>query len=98
MFVNPFKSHDVEEFPGVHQPLETAPHRASSVSANQRASIAPTERTEKDDKPEDDTLRRPDSSASSGVVNHGMTRETLKAEILADVAANDLDTPYDRKA
>ncbi|OAK99711.1 MFS general substrate transporter [Phaeosphaeriaceae sp. SRC1lsM3a] len=98
MFVNPFKSHDVEEFPGVHQPLETAPHRASSVSANQRASIAPTERTEKDDKPEDDTLRRPDSSASSGVVNHGMTRETLKAEILADVAANDLDTPYDRKS
>ncbi|KAH7389691.1 major facilitator superfamily domain-containing protein [Phaeosphaeria sp. MPI-PUGE-AT-0046c] len=98
MFVNPFKTHDIDEFPGVHQPLDTAPHRASSVSANQRASIAPTEKTDKDDKPEDDTLRRPNSNASSGVVNHGMTRETLKAEILADVAANDTDTPYDRKS
>lgn len=98
MFVNPFKKHDVDEFPGVLQPLETAPHRASTTSANQRGSLAPTENTDKDDKPEDDNLRRPNSSASSGVVNHGMSRETLRAEILADVAANDTDTPYDRKA
>jgi hypothetical protein len=103
IFVNPFKSHDVSEFPGVLQPLDEAPHRAS-VSADQRTSIAPntserrqSEKTEKDDKP-DDTLRRPDSNASSGIVNNGMTKESLKAEIIADVAASDTDTPYDRKA
>ena len=54
-------------------------------------------RTEKSDKP-DDIPRRPNSDASSGVVNHGMTVETLKAEIIADVAASDTDTPHDRKA
>jgi len=31
-------------------------------------------------------------------VNHGMTLEALKAEIVEDVAANDTDTPYDRKS
>jgi hypothetical protein len=103
MFVNPFKSHDVSEFPGVLQPLDQAPLRAS-VASDHRVSIAPTtsdrrqsEKTEKDDKP-DDALRRPDSNASSGIVNHGMTVDALKAEILADVAASDTDTPYDRKA
>jgi hypothetical protein len=95
IFVNPFKKHDVSEFPDVLRPLDTAPHRAS-VSAEPRPSIAPTEKTEKDDKP-DDALRRPDSNASSGIVNHGMTVEALKAEIIADVAASDTDTPYDRE-
>jgi hypothetical protein len=27
-----------------------------------------------------------------------LTKELLKAEIIADVAASDTDTPYDRKA
>jgi hypothetical protein len=94
IFVNPFKKHDVSEFPGILQPLERTPHRASSVPADPRTSTAPTE---KDDKP-DDALRRPDSNASSGIVNHGLTKELLKAEIIADVAASDTDTPYDRKA
>lgn len=38
-----------------------------------------------------------DSNASSGVVNHRMTLEVLKAEIAADVAAPDTNTPYDRE-
>jgi hypothetical protein len=98
IFVNPFKSHDVSEFPGVLQPLDQAPQRAS-IATTQRASIATTERekTDKDEEPKDDMLRRPDSNASSGIVNHGMTVEALKAEIIADVAASDTDTPYDRK-
>jgi hypothetical protein len=98
IFVNPFKNHDVSEFPGVLQPLDEAPHRAS-VSAP-RTSIAPptSERRMSEKSEKDDVPRRPISDASSGVVNHGMTVETLKAEILADVAASDTDTPYDRKA
>jgi hypothetical protein len=102
MFVNPFKSHDISEFPGVLQPLNQTPHRAS-VATDHRTSTAPMasdhqrEKTEKEEKP-DEALRRPDSNASSGIVNHGMTVEALKAEILADVAASDTDTPYDRKA
>jgi len=99
LFVNPFKSHDVSEFPGVLQPLDQAPQRGS-IATDQRASIAASEREkiEKDAEPKDDALRRPDSNASSGIVNHGMTVETLKAEIIADVAASETDTPYDRKS
>jgi hypothetical protein len=103
IFVNPFKSHDVSEFPDVLRPLDEAPIRASAPKG-QRPSIAPTasdrsnsEKTGKEDKPENE-LRRPDSNASSGIVNHGMTVEALKAEIIADVAAADTDTPYDRRA
>ncbi|KAI8934100.1 hypothetical protein NX059_008863 [Plenodomus lindquistii] len=100
MFVNPFKSHHVDEFPGVLIPLDDTTHRNSVT--NPRASIAAsnTPASEKDDKDRhpSDTLTRPGSNASSGVVNSGMTIESLKADIVADVAASDTDTPYDRKA
>jgi hypothetical protein len=102
MFVNPFKSHDVSEFPGVLQPLDQTPNRASPAT-DPHTSTAPTtsnrggsEKIEKEDKT-GEPLRRPDSNASSGIVNHGMTLEALRAEILEDVAASDTDTPYDRK-
>lgn len=103
IFVNPFKRHDVSEFPGVLQPLDQAPQR-NSVSSNRRPSLVPTaserheseKQTDKDDKP-DDASRRLSSDASSGVVNHGMTVEALRAEIIADLAASDTDTPYDRR-
>ena len=96
MFVNPFKAHHVDEFPDVHVPLDDTTHR-NSVSTHQRASLATSsEKAPKDDEP-GDFLRRPESSASSGVVNHGMSIAALKAEIDADVAASDTDTPYDRE-
>ncbi|KAF2025125.1 MFS general substrate transporter [Setomelanomma holmii] len=79
IFVNPFKSHHVSEFPGVLQPLAQTPRRAP-VASNPRASIAPT------------------TTSDRRNINHGMTVEDLKAEIVADVAANDTDTPYDRKS
>jgi hypothetical protein len=94
VFVNPFKSHDVSEFPGVLRPLDEASHRAS-VSVPTRTARPASLKSEKDDKP--DVPTRPDSDASSGIVNHGMTLEALKAEIIADVAASDTDTPYDRR-
>jgi len=78
-------------------PLDDSTHRASVASTHPRASLAATEKTTKDDKPEDG-LTRPDSNASSGVVNHGLTVAALKAEIEAEVAASDNDTPYDRKS
>jgi MFS family permease len=95
MFVNPFKAHHVDEFPGVHVPLDDSTHRASVASTHPRASLGNSEKA-KEDEPND--LRRPESNASSGVVNHGMTVAALKAEIEADVAASDQDTPYDRKS
>lgn len=88
MFVNPFKKHDVSEFPGVLVPLDEDTHRASISSA------VPHESDK--DKAEDDHPTRPPSDAGSGIVNHGMTKESLKQEIIADVAAADQDTPYDR--
>ncbi|RMZ66086.1 sugar transporter [Pyrenophora seminiperda CCB06] len=95
MFVNPFKTHHVDEFPDVLVPLDETTHR-NSVSTHPRASLATSEKATKDDAPSD-SLRRPESNASSGVVNHGMTVAALKAEIDADVAASDTDTPYDRE-
>jgi hypothetical protein len=95
--VNPFKSHHVDEFPDVHVPLDDSTHRGSISTHHQRASLNTSEKTRKNDEPVDG-LTRPDSIASSGVVNHGMTVEALKLEIEADVAASDTDTPYDRKS
>ena len=95
--MNPFKNHHVDEFPDVHVPLDDSTHRGSISTHHQRASLAASEKTKKDDEPVDG-LMRPDSNASSGVVNHGMTVEALKLEIEADVAASDTDTPYDRKS
>lgn len=90
MFVNPFKKHDVSEFPGVLVPLDEDAHRASiSVPVHNESD------TDKA-KSEDDHPSRPPSDAGSGIVNHGMTKEKLKQEIIADVAAADQDTPYDR--
>ena len=91
MFINPFKKHDVDEFPGVHVPLEGSV--PSGPSAPDRHSNSPTP-SEKD--ANDNKSARPESDASSGVVNHGMTLAALKAEIEADVAASGTDTPYDR--
>lgn len=91
MFVNPFKTHSVDEFPGVHVPLEESVPSGPTPHDRQSNSPAPSEKDSKDDKPE-----RPESDASSGVVNHGMTLAALKAEIEADVAASGTDTPYDR--
>jgi hypothetical protein len=76
-------------------PLDDSTHRASVASTHPRASLGNSEKA-KEDEPND--LRRPESNASSGVVNHGMTVAALKAEIEADVAASDQDTPYDRKS
>lgn len=89
MFINPFKKHDVSEFPGVLVPLDESTHRASISSA------VPTE-NDKAKKSEDNQPTRPSSDAASGIVNHGMTKEALREEIIADVAAADQDTPYDR--
>lgn len=90
MFINPFKKHDVSEFPGVLVPLDDSTHRASVLSA-----VPHSDKGKKDEIPADQPTRPP-SEAESGVVNHGMTMESLKQEIVADVAAADQDTPYDR--
>jgi hypothetical protein len=95
MFVNPFKSHHVDEFPEVYVPLDASTHR-SSLTTDQRASLAADPEKSKEDEA-GNTLHRPTSDASSGVVNAGLTVAALKAEIERDVAASDTDTPYDRR-
>ncbi|KAF2736391.1 sugar transporter [Polyplosphaeria fusca] len=89
-FMNPFKKHDVSEFPGVLVPLQQSTHR-NSVDARRRSSITSIgggrkSHTEKDD-----------SDAASGVTE-GFTIEMLKAEIEADLAASDEQTAYDKKS
>jgi hypothetical protein len=96
MFVNPFKSHTVDEFPDVLVPLDDTTHRGSISTQHQRGSLATSEKTKKDDE-RADGLTRSESNAPSDVVNHGMTVAALRAEIEADLAASDTDTPYDRE-
>jgi hypothetical protein len=90
MFINPFKRHDASEYPGVLVPLDDSTHRASAFAVPHES-----EKAKKDETPAEQPTRPP-SEAGSGVVNNGMTVESLKQEILADVAAADQDTPYDR--
>lgn len=92
-FTNPFKKHDVSEFPGVLVPLEQAHHRASiSTKPDRRASLAssPSHNGSKEDE-------KRDSDSSTGVTT-GMTLEMLRAEIDSDLSASELNTAYDRKS
>jgi MFS family permease len=77
-------------------PLDASTHR-SSLTTDQRASLAADPEKAKEDEA-GNNLHRPASDASSGVVNAGLTVAALKAEIERDVAASDTDTPYDRKS
>lgn len=81
----------MSEFPGVLVPLDDSTHRASISSEVPHES----EKAKKDATPTEQPTQ-PTSDAGSGIVNNGMTYESLKQEILADVAAADQDTPYDR--
>jgi hypothetical protein len=88
--LNPFKKHDVSEFPGVLVPLDQAPHRAS---------IAATRNETLDEK----SLHKDEDSFSGSPSTHtdttvGLTLEQLRAEIDEDVAAGDIQTAYDRKS
>lgn len=86
-FMNPFATHDVSEFPGVHVPL---------ARSTQGPSTAPGEENEKDEKPEDSPSD--DSSSQASQQAGVLTLESLKAEIDAEVALSGHDTAYDRKS
>lgn len=91
-FLNSFKKHDVSEFPGVLVPLQQAQHRGSVSS--RRFSLKPTPQT-KDEKDEK-SLRTGSISPVRDGSTTGLTLETLKAEIEADLAASDSKSAYDR--
>ena len=102
MFVlNPFKNHDVSEFPDTHIDLADAEHRNSIVSTHQPTSNAPNK-----DKTEDDHSSGKDSDAHSGHggasiragTTRGLTLAELREEIDHDVGANDSQSIYDRKS
>ncbi|KAI9806407.1 MAG: hypothetical protein M1833_003594 [Piccolia ochrophora] len=88
-FINPFKKHDVSEFPGVLVPFEEAARHPSAVtkSYNNAARAA--------------SLSSSDPEKSGGVPTSGLTPytiEALKAEIDADIGASGINLIYDRKS
>ncbi|KAF2108255.1 major facilitator superfamily domain-containing protein [Lophiotrema nucula] len=87
-FVNPFKKHDVSEFPGVLIPLQQAAHRNTTV-AFRRGSTASVAQSKHDEKDDSDTASR---------VTIGLTIDQLKAEVEADLAPHELQSSYDRKS
>ncbi|KAI9682203.1 MAG: hypothetical protein M1817_000257 [Caeruleum heppii] len=87
IFVNPFKKHDVNEYPGVLVPLQSAPRHPSIVEkhdANLKDGAAPGS---------DGELGTRSSSDYSP-----FTIEGLRAEIDEDLAASGINSAYDRKS
>lgn len=95
-FLNPFKKHDVSEFPDTHIDLEKATHRNSIVSAHH--SVGQTPDAEKDGKSsgKDSDARSGSASIHAGTTR-GLTIAELREEIDSDVAANDSQSVYDSK-
>lgn len=94
--MNPFKKHDVSEFEGVLIPLEHAEHRNSIIDGQRRTSI--TSQLSQQLSRKSDKASEKASTDSSGGVHGGLTIETLKAEIEADLVAGESHTAYDSKA
>ncbi|KAF2091246.1 MFS general substrate transporter [Saccharata proteae CBS 121410] len=87
--LNPFKKHDVSEFPGVLVPLANAPRHPSVISK------ADDKAEEMTDEPVVDAA---DGSIHSGTTTGVFTLEQLRAEVEADLAAAGVNTAYDRKS
>ncbi|KAI7548969.1 MFS general substrate transporter [Hortaea werneckii] len=85
-FMNPFATHDVSEFPGVHVPLAGSRRDPSTAPDDKKDNEKP------EDSPSDDASSQ--ASQQAGV----LTLESLKAEIDAEVAMSGHDTAYDRKS
>ena len=88
IFLNPFKKHDVSDFPDVYVPLEAAQRHPSVVAENQEKLGVVFDDPDAYMKGDKHDLPRPDSSAI----------EALRAEIDLDVAASGHDSAYDRKS
>ncbi|KAL9633820.1 MAG: hypothetical protein Q9164_004467 [Protoblastenia rupestris] len=96
MFINPFKKHDVTDFPDTYVPLSHAERHPSVVSAHEGklAGLA-LGATFADDK----TLSADGSpKLGPGGELDDHTIENLRAEIDADIEASGHDNAYDRKA
>ncbi|KAI9789900.1 MAG: hypothetical protein M1816_005669 [Peltula sp. TS41687] len=88
-FVNPFKKHDVKDFPGVLVSLQDAPRHVSAVrSYDEKAGDSPTSMG-----PDAEKGRSPSRDESSPY-----TVEGLKLEIEEALATAAHDTIYDRKS
>ncbi|KAF1967639.1 MFS general substrate transporter [Bimuria novae-zelandiae CBS 107.79] len=99
--INPFKNHDISDFPDTHVNLADAEHRNSIVSARRQSlTQAPSE------KDKNDSSSGKDSDAHSGHggasiragSTRGLTLAELRDEIDHDISANDTQSIYDRKS
>ena len=96
MFMNPFKKHDVSDFPDTYVPLNQAQRHHSVVDSHggNLAGLAPGSTL--DDKKSGDESPKAGAGAGGGIDD--FTIENLRAEIDADLAASGHDTAYDRKS
>ena len=89
IFLNPFKKHDVSDFPDVYVPLEGAQRNPSVVAENAKKLGAMLDDLPTYNKGDDENgLPGPNANAI----------ELLRAEIDLDVAASGHDSAYDRKS
>ncbi|KAI9886757.1 MAG: hypothetical protein M1823_001400 [Watsoniomyces obsoletus] len=90
IFVNPFRKHDVLEFPNVLIPLHQARRHPSVVEGY--------EKSEKIDDGEGLEAGHARRHSSEDDASGGLTIEALRAEIDQDLAVSGHDTMYDRKS
>lgn len=100
-FLNPFRNHEISDFPDTHIDLIYAEHRNSiALTRRQLATQA------SNDKVNDDHSSSKESDAHSGRGDtsiradtaRGLTLAELREEIDLDVSANDTPSLYDSKS
>ncbi|KAL6713960.1 hypothetical protein ACLMJK_008454 [Lecanora helva] len=89
VFMNPFKKHDVSDFPDVYVPLGQATRHPSVVAHHDQKNGSISE---KKDEKLDDEAHSPTNDYSA------YTIDGLRAEIDMDLAASGHDSAYDRKS
>ncbi len=88
IFVNPFRKHDVLDFPDVLIPLHRAQRHPSVVAGY--------DQSEKVDDGKGLEAGHAQRKSSEDDASRGLTIEALRAEIDQDLAASGHDTMYDR--
>lgn len=95
--LNPFKKHDVSEFPGVLVPLDQGPRRSSSWRATHSSPATASDKGDADEKSTRADSDNRSTAPSVAVGGAGLTLEQLRQHVEEDLAAGDQQTAYDRK-
>ncbi|KAJ4357721.1 uncharacterized protein N0V89_002297 [Didymosphaeria variabile] len=96
-FLNPFKNHDISEFPNTHIDLADVEHRNSIVDARRQSLSQQNAEKDGTDSGKDSDAHSGGASIRAGTTR-GLTLAELREEVGHDVGANDSQSAYDTKS